>query len=294
MTQLTFCIKNVTKAFIYKEKTMTLYDFHVHSNFSDGTLSPESLMERAFAEGITRIALTDHDNVGGLDIAEKKAVELGINFVKGIEISAQDADCPVIHMLGFYIKDYDALREVMAENAASLRARNSRIVNFLKENCNININMDDFYQSFRGSVGKGNLAQYMTNKGYTQSFRESEDLMRPFKAGSYGVDVKKAINAIHNAGGKAFLAHPNNLKKDDDTLLAKIKEFMSLGLDGIECFHSNHSEEQTNLYLKYANLLGLKVSGGSDFHGDFKPNVRLGLGKKDTPLIINDLISIDD
>jgi predicted metal-dependent phosphoesterase TrpH len=110
--------------------------------------------------------------------------------------------------------------------------------------------MDDFYQSFRGSVGKGNLAQYMTNKGYTQSFRESEDLMRPFKAGSYGVDVKKAINAIHNAGGKAFLAHPNNLKKDDDTLLAKIKEFMSLGLDGIECFHSNHSEEQTNLYLK--------------------------------------------
>ena len=90
------------------------------------------------------------------------------------------------------------------------------------------------------------------------------------------------------------MAHPNNLKKDDDTLLAKIKEFMSLGLDGIECFHSNHSEEQTNLYLKYANLLGLKVSGGSDFHGDFKPNVRLGLGKKDTPLIINDLISIDD
>lgn len=293
-SQLTFCIKTVTIAFILQRIAMAFYDFHVHSNFSDGTLSPESLINLAFSSGITHMALTDHDNVGGLDIAEKKALELGIKFIKGIEISAQDDDCPVIHMLGFYIKDYEPLRDIMAENAASLRVRNARIIGFLKENCGIEVDIDDFYKAFRGSIGKGNLAQYLTYKGFTKTFRESEDLMRPFKAGSYGVDVKKAIKAIHNAGGKAFLAHPYNLKKDDETLLNKIKEFVSFGLDGIECFHSNHSEEQTELYLKYAKFLDLKISGGSDFHGDFKPNVRLGLGKKETPLILNEFISIEE
>ena len=68
---------------------------------------------------------------------------------------------------------------------------------------------------------------------------------------------------------------------------------MGYGLDGVECLHSNHSEEQTNLYIKYAKMLNLKISGGSDFHGDFKPNVKLGYGKGVEPLIKNEVISID-
>ena len=273
---------------------MGLFDFHIHSYFSDGTLAPNEIVKLAFEQNITKMALTDHDNVLGLDEAENEANKLGINFIRGIEISSQDEDCPVIHMLGYHIKDVDALGDVIEENAQSLRERNGRIIEFLKENCGIDIKIDDFYKAFKGTAGKGNLAQYMTNMGYTKSFRESEDLMRPYKAGSYGVDVKKAIKAICNAGGKAFLAHPYNLKKDDDTLLAKIKEFVGYGLSGIECFHSNHSIEQTDLYIKYAKMLNLKISGGSDFHGAFKPNVRLGYGKGEIPLLRNELISIDE
>lgn len=273
---------------------MGLFDFHIHSYFSDGTLAPSEIVKLALEQNITKMALTDHDNVLGIIEAENEANKLGIDFIRGIEISSKDDDCPVIHMLGYHIKDFGALRDVIDENAQSLRERNGRIIEFLKENCGIDIKIDDFYRAFKGTVGKGNLAQYMTNMGYTKSYRESEDLMRPYKAGAYGVDVKKAIKAICNAGGMAFLAHPYNLKKDDDVLLEKIKEFIGFGLKGIECFHSNHTDEQTNLYIKYAKMLNLKISGGSDFHGDFKPNVKLGYGKGVVPLIKNGIISIDE
>lgn len=273
---------------------MGLFDFHIHSYFSDGTLAPAEIVKLAFEQNITQMALTDHDNVQGLVEAENEASKLGIKCIRGIEISSKDDDCPVVHILGYNIKDFDALNDVINENAQSLRERNGRIIEFLKENCSIDIKIDEFYKAFRGTVGKGNLAQYLKNMGYTKSFREAEELMRPYKAGSYGVDVKKAIKAIGNAGGKAFLAHPYNLKKDDDTLLTKINEFVGYGLSGIECFHSNHSIEQTNLYIKYAQMLNLKISGGSDFHGDFKPSVRLGYGKGEIPLLKNELISIDE
>lgn len=271
---------------------MGLFDFHIHSYFSDGTLAPSEVVKLAHQSNITKMALTDHDNVLGLTEAENEANKLGVEFIKGIEISSRDNDCSVIHMLGFHLKDFNALKEVIEENAQSLRERNGRIINFLKENCGINVDINDFYKTFKGTVGKGNLAQYLTYKGFTKTFRESEDLMRPYKAGAYGVDIKKAIKSIHDAGGKAFLAHPYNLKKEDNVLLDKIKEFVGYGLDGIECFHSNHSIEQTNLYIKYAKELNLKISGGSDFHGEFKPNVKLGYGKGDKPLLNNDDISV--
>lgn len=272
---------------------MELFDFHVHSYFSDGTMSPKLLLKQAHSDKITKIALTDHDNILGLDEAQNEADYLGIEFIKGIEISAKSDQFPVIHVLGYHLKDFSALDYVIGENAESLRERNKRIIAFLRENCNINIDIDDFYNSFRGTVGKGNLAQYLTFKGYAPSFKDATDIMRPYKAGSYGVDIKQAISAIHAAGGKAFLAHPYNLKNDAN-IFETFEEYINYGLDGIECFHSNHTPEQTDLYLKYAKLLNLKVSGGTDFHGEFKPNVRLGYGKGNIPLLKNEFISIDD
>lgn len=272
---------------------MPLYDFHVHSYYSDGTFSPENIIKKAAQSGITQMALTDHDNVSGLDEISTAAVSAGIKLIKGIEVSSQDKDCPVIHMLGFYIRDYAALKDIMQENAAVLRERNSRILNYLHENCNLNVQIDDLYAHFKGSVGKGNIAIYLKDKGYVPDYRTAEDLMRPYQAGNYGVDVKAAIKAIHNAGGIACLAHPYNLKKENDVLLNKLKEFQSYGLDGVECFHSNHSPEQTELYLNYARQLKLKISGGSDFHGDFKPNIKLGYGKKTEALLKNEYITIN-
>ena len=272
---------------------MGIFDFHTHSYFSDGTFSPTELIKQAVKDNVTKIALTDHDNILGLEEAEKEAKNLGMTFIKGVEISSQSQQFPVIHILGYHLKDFEALNDVIKENAESLRERNTRIITFLRENCNINININDFYNYFKGTVGKGNLAQYMVYKGHTSTFKEAEDLMRPYKAGSYGVNVKKAMSAIHNAGGLVFLAHPYNLKNDDN-LSETLKEYIGYGLNGIECFHSNHSEEQTNLYVKLAKELNLKISGGTDFHGDFKPHIRLGYGKGESPLLKNELISIDE
>ena len=271
-----------------------MFDFHIHSCFSDGTLSPKELIKQAVSSGVEYMALTDHDNTNGLEEMAKEAEIAGVKFIKGVEISARDADCPVIHMLGYHIKDRSKLEIVEKENAASLRERNGRILNFLRENYRIDIKIDDLYAYFKGSVGKGNIAIYMKHNGYTQTYKEAEDLMRPYVAGGYGVNVRDAINAIHEAGGLAFLAHPNNLKKGDEELLKKFQEFKNYGLDGLECFHSNFNEEQSELYLKYARKLGLKISGGSDFHGDFKPNIKMGLGKGSGPLIKNEYISIEE
>ena len=125
---------------------MGLFDFHIHSYFSDGTLSPTDIVKLAYQSNITKMALTDHDNVLGLTEAENEAKKLGIDFIKGIEISSQDNDCPIIHILGYHIKNFEALNDVIDENAQSLRERNSRIIKFLKEtHKHINYNTRKYY-----------------------------------------------------------------------------------------------------------------------------------------------------
>ncbi|OPZ77993.1 MAG: hypothetical protein BWY78_00786 [Alphaproteobacteria bacterium ADurb.Bin438] len=130
-------------------------------------------------------------------------------------------------------------------------------------------------------IGRGHISRIIKDKGYAKDYNEANSYLKSLKkTKSYGVRVEEAIKTIHDAKGIAIMAHPYSLKKDDETLFNKIKYYKdNHGLDGIECIHTRQSKEKIEKYLVIAKKLDLLVSGGSDYHGDYKPDVRLGKGK---------------
>ena len=267
-----------------------LVDFHTHSYYSDGMLSPTELIKHAKDVGVSVLALTDHDTIDGILEAEKAALELGIKFIRGIEISTFDEENPSIHILGLDLKDLSVFKELQQKTKASRKARNNIILQQLDEHYGINITHADLEKEYRGTIGKGNISQYLTHHGYYPTYKDANKAVMNFKRLPYGIETKEAIKIIHQAGGLAFIAHPHSLKLTDTELENKIAKLQSLGLDGVEYAHSNHTPEQTELYKNIALKLGLKLSAGSDFHGPFKENVNLVYGKSDKPLGDSELI----
>ena len=268
-----------------EENKMKKVDLHTHSYFSDGTLSPTELVCTAKKANIDVLALTDHDTVAGVLEAEDASKKVGIQLIRGIEISAFDEDCHSIHVLGLKLQDLESLKELEQKNKEDRMKRNLYILNGYNHKYNQNINIQDVQKQFNGTIGSGNLSQYLFNKGFVESYKKGNELLNEFRGVRYGVHISEAIKVIHDAGGKAFLAHPYSLKKDDETLFGKISDFKTMGLDGIECFHSNHTEKQKELYLNFAQKFSLLISGGSDFHGAYKPDVNLGYGKSKNLLV---------
>ncbi len=267
-----------------------LVDFHTHSYYSDGMLSPTELVKHAKEVGIDVLALTDHDTVDGILEAEKTALELGIKFIRGIEISTFDEENPSIHILGLDLKDLSVFNDLQQKTRALRKERNNIILQQLDEQYGIKISHEDLEKECKGTIGKGNISQYLTHHGYYPTYKDANKAVMYFKRLPYGIEVEKAIEIIHQAGGLAFIAHPHSLKLTDIEIERKIAKLKSLGLDGVEYAHSNHSAEQTELYKNIALKLGLKLSAGSDFHGAYKENVRLVYGKSDRPLADTSII----
>ena len=261
-----------------------LIDFHTHTYYSDGILSPKELILHAKKVGVDIIALTDHDTIDGLIEAEKEALKVGVKFIRGIEISTFDDEHPSIHMLGLGLQDLSVFNQIQQQNRVSRKKRNLIILQKLKELYGISIDYADLEREFRGTIGKGNISQYLTHKGYYKTYKDANEVVMQFKGLSCGIEVKQAIDTIHQSGGLAFLAHPCSLKLDNDAIDIKIKKLKSIGLDGVEYAHSNHTQEQTELYKNIALKYNLKLSAGSDFHGAYKENVRLVYGKCDKQL----------
>jgi len=267
-----------------------LVDFHTHSYYSDGMLSPTEFVKHAKEVGVDILSLTDHDTVDGILEAEQMALELGIKFIRGIEISTFDNEHSSIHILGLDLKDLSVFNELQKKNRASRKERNKIILQKLVELYDIKIDYADVEKECKGTIGKGNISQYLTHHGYYPTYKEANKVVMQFKNLPCGVEIKTAIDIIHQAGGLAFIAHPHSLKLTDIEIERKIAKLKSFGLDGVEYAHSNHTPEQTELYKNIALKLGLKLSAGSDFHGAYKENVRLVYGKSDTPLADYSLI----
>ena len=268
-----------------------MFDFHTHSYYSDGTFSPTELVRAAKAAQVQKLALTDHDTTRGLAEAELEAQKQHITFIKGIEVSAFDEELPSIHILGLKLKKSEVLADLELKNQESRRKLTLVILDCLQKFENIKVTYDELMLAFKGTIGNGNLAQYLVHQKYCPNFASADKLVRHYKKGSYGVEIAEAIRFIHEAGGLAFLAHPYSLNLSIDKLTAKIADFKQKGLDGIEYAHSNHTEEQTVQYLQLAKHLDMLLTAGSDFHGAYKPNVHLGTGKGLQPLGDEQLIA---
>jgi predicted metal-dependent phosphoesterase TrpH len=262
-------------------------DFHAHSTFSDGTLTPTELIDEARRAGVGCLALTDHDDVAGIPEALEHGARLGVEVMPGVEISVSEGDgARQMHVLGLAI-DAQApeLVSCLAEMQEARRARLGRILERLAA-AGVELDRAVFDALPDGAaVGRPHVARALVAAG---KCKDEDDAFarwlrrgRPAYVGSAGIGAPEAIRLIHAAGGMAALAHPPLSVGADAAggLAAFVERLVRLGLDGLEVQHPGHQPKTRRRLRKLARQHDLVVTGGSDFHGAARPDVALGRGR---------------
>jgi predicted metal-dependent phosphoesterase TrpH len=268
-----------------------MIDLHSHSNESDGTFSPTELIGEAVRMGVKTLGITDHDTFAGHDLAVAAARDAGVELVRGIELSTKLIGQSV-HLLGYFFKE-DQLTEFcswVVQMQASRRDRNVRLAARLRE-LGVDITIEEAEARGRGMTGRPHFAQILIEKGYVNNMQQAFDDYLDSSAKGYVTrdepQFAEAVARIRRTGGITSLAHPIRVKGDVAALLPELRD---VGLNAIEAYHSDHSVEDTQLYLSLAQRHGMLVTGGSDFHGLAKPGLELGTGRAKNLQIPDDLI----
>jgi hypothetical protein len=243
-------------------------DLHSHSTASDGQYPAAQVAERAAAAGLSVWALTDHDSVGALDVAQEAALARGLRFVPGIELSVQ-FDRREVHVLGHFIDPMsDSLRRFEDLMAEKRRVRMGEIIQKLATLA-VALTPDEI-EKFSGgkTLGRPHVARAMVDKGVVATVKEAFDRFlgegRPAYVGRYRLTVQEAADLVRGAGGTATIAHPG-LSKVERGDLERMKGW---GLVGVETQHPDHNPSVREKYLRIANELDLVPTAGSDFHGE--------------------------
>jgi 3',5'-nucleoside bisphosphate phosphatase len=261
-----------------------LIDLHTHTTESDGTLSPAELIEAADAIGLEAIAITDHDTFSGYDAAVAAAARRGVDLLCGIEISTAWGKPKerTVHLLGYFFGSPAPadFRAWLAGIQSARRDRNVRLAARLRE-LGMDVQLAEVEALGRNMTGRPHFARVMVSKGYARDIRDAFDRFLDESAVAYVYRdepmFEEAVRRVTAAGGLASLAHPIRLdSKNPAEEEQTIATMVEMGLPAIEVWHSDHSPTDTLRYLKLAQKLGLRTTGGSDFHGDVKPNVTLG------------------
>ena len=259
-----------------------MIDLHTHTSASDGTLSPEELITLANKQGIEAIAVTDHDTIEGLPEALETGKRLGIEVIPGMELSVEYGPGSM-HILGLLIDLEDkGLNDALTKLQESRSDRNPRIIEKLNE-LRIPITMEEVEKiSGGGQVGRPHIAAALVKNSHVKNIQEAFDKYLKKGAIAYferdRLTREKAADAIHGAGGLLILAHPGTLGLNGSAFDNLLSELKDSGFDGVEVFYNNHSHVEEDRLMKIADKLGFIISGGTDFHGDIKPAIKLGVG----------------
>lgn len=263
-----------------------MIDLHSHTNESDGTFTPLELVDLATESGLEALAISDHDTFAGFDQASPVARSRGLDLVCGIELSTRVPGSKVrtVHLLGYFLHDPPSadFREWLDELIAGRRDRNLRLIASLHKQ-GIDIDLREVEKLGRTLTGRPHFARLLIQKGYVSSFDEAFRRylgeLAPSYVERYAPYVVVAIQRLIDAGGLPVLAHPIRLGFRDPVAEEKfIGELRDGGLGGIEVFHSDHGPRDSERYAAIARKYNLAVSGGSDFHGEVKPQISLGTG----------------
>ena len=258
-------------------------DLHTHSACSDGTYTPTQLIAAALDTGLSAIALCDHNTVDGIPEFLSAAKGKNIEAIAGAEFSVDYNDTE-LHLLGLYIPEekLEIVSGWMAEVIQRKEESNILLVDALNH-AGYHLNYADIKsKSPNGKLNRAHIAAELTAKGYTKSIQEAFKTVLSKKAGYYTEPkrptVFEMIQRIKSIGATSVLAHPF-LNLSEEELLAFLPSATACGLDGMECYYSLYNEDTIQKSVAIATRFGLKQSGGSDFHGDHKPDIQLGFGK---------------
>ena len=257
-------------------------DLHCHSTASDGTLAPAQVVALAVRNCLSALALTDHDTVAGIPEAADAAREAGLDFLAGIEISCDVPKPATMHLLGYGVDPHSPALLGMTRRLIDARnARNPRIIRKLNE-LGVAITMTEVEAEAGGDVvGRPHIAAVLVRKGYASSTRQAFDKFLGQGGAAYfdkeRPSSKQAIGLVRQSGGVPVLAHPVQLRTENDAQLERIiKDLKDLGLGGLEVIHSDHDAALVEKYSRLADRYGLLKTGGSDFHGTNKSQIDLG------------------
>jgi predicted metal-dependent phosphoesterase TrpH len=260
-------------------------DLHCHSTASDGTLAPADVVRLARDSGLVGLALTDHDTIAGLAEAAATAREIGVQFLPGIEISCEVPRPATMHVLGYGVDiESPQLKELTSQLMAGRDDRNPRIIARLNE-LGVAITIAEAEAQAGGDVlGRPHIAAVLLKKGYVSSIKQAFDKYLGQGGTAYfdrdRPDPRRGLELIRQAGGLPVLAHPVQLRTENDAQLERVvKDLADLGLGGIEVIHSDHDDAMIEKYSRLADRYGLLKTGGSDFHGTNKKDIQLGVAR---------------
>ncbi|QUI23721.1 PHP domain-containing protein [Vallitalea pronyensis] len=258
-------------------------DLHTHTTISDGTMTPRELIEYAAKKKLAAIAITDHDSIDGIWEAKQSGKKNHVEVISGIEFSTYYKHTE-IHIIGLLIDEKDKrFIKGLHEIIEARDNRNKVMVDKLQAH-GFNINLDDIFATADSKVyTRAHMARAMLNKGYVSSMKEAFDLYigndGPCYVSREKVNPQMAIQLIRSCGGVSILAHPTLYDMNLRELDALIKELKAIGLQGIEGEYALYTKSEERYIKELAKAHDLVLSGGSDFHGDNKPYIDLGVGK---------------
>jgi predicted metal-dependent phosphoesterase TrpH len=257
-------------------------DLHCHSTVSDGLLAPAELVRRAHGNGVELLALTDHDEIGGLAEAATQAAELGLRFVNGVEVSVSWADDQTVHIVGL---GFDSAFAPLVGGLALVRSgRDSRAHRIAGELDKVGI-----HGAYEGAlkyagnpalISRAHFARYIVELGHAKDVKSVFDWWlakgKPGYVSHPWATMEDALAWISGAGGIAVVAHPGRYRLSTAEINAMLTAFKDLGGVGIEVLSGSHNDDHVREYAHMARRYGFLASRGSDFHGPGESWIDLG------------------
>lgn len=255
-------------------------DLHIHSFYSDGTMSPKEILTTAFNKGIGLLAITDHNMLAGSFELMQLCDKYDIKYISGVEIDVIYSGINY-HILGYGVNLEDKVFcDFIEENRILLEKVDIKLIEKMKSDYDC-ITLSDYLNfTYDKRLGGWKALHYFIEKGLTKSLFEGFMLYSKYEHSCNCVQfpsIKLACQYIHNAGGKAVLAHPGRVinKTNINAFKKELLRIINLGIDGIECYYPSHTEDITTVCLEICEDRNLLITCGSDCHGEFQ-NTAIG------------------